>query len=130
MALKTEKPPEAPPAPPETTVLELAMYKKYTWQGTTYEGGKPYRFRNADALRLMSERDHDRPIWKVHRPVRRKEVIADEIVDATMVQVNPPMDEFGAVIVAKEPSKRIDIGDDSEIQDILSQVSTEGDVTV
>jgi len=45
MALKTEKIEKSPePAvKPDTTVLELALYTQYTWQGETYEKGKPYR---------------------------------------------------------------------------------------
>lgn len=58
MALKTERA-EAPakPANDGTTILELALYKIYTWGANTYEAGKPYRFRNADAMQLMSEQD-------------------------------------------------------------------------
>jgi hypothetical protein len=111
--------------PPTTTVLELALYKKYTWQGTTYDAGKPYRFRNQDAMILLAEHDTGRPVWKIWRPAPPKEAPKNEVQDATSVQAQLPIEEPGVTL----PPRRIDVGDDSEIADILT-VSNEGDVTV
>lgn len=133
MALKTAaKKPASPPVPEsETTVLELALYKIYTWGDTTYEKGKPYRFRNADALRLLAEQDLGRPVWKIYQPPRKKEAPKNEIVDATSVSVGPEQDEFGdQTAPIPLPEKRIDVGSDDEIEDILNRPDGNEDVTV
>jgi len=135
MALKSaEKPEEAPAvANPHanTTVLELALYKIYTWQGVTYERGKPYRFKNSDAMILLGEHDHGRPVWRIYTPPTKKSAPRNEIVDATRVQAQLPVDEFGTVLVAPDTTKkRIDVGTDDEISDILSRPDDGGDVTV
>lgn len=127
MALKTSEKADAPAAP-ETAVLELALYTQYTWQGVTYEKGKPYRFKLADAIQLMSEQDHGRPIWRKYRPPHIKQKAMEEVVDATMVQAPPSADEFGTLVATKD-QKRIEVGDDSEIADILNRDGG-GDVTV
>jgi hypothetical protein len=124
MALRTEQ----KPANDDTTVLELALYKIFMWQDRKFEAGKPYRFKNADAIMLMGERDHDRPIWKLYRPPVVRQATQPVVVDATAVQVTAPLNEFGEPV--NKDQKRIDIGDDSEISDILEQASSEGDVTV
>jgi hypothetical protein len=126
MALRTER---QKTSTDETTVLELALYKIFTWQDRKFEAGKPYRFRNEDAIVLMGERDHDRPIWKLYRPPVVRQSTQPVIVDATSIQPTPPMNEFGEPVTPKE-QKRIEIGDDSEISDILEQAGSEGDVTV
>ena len=129
MALKTEKTdvsPEATKAAPvqATTVLELAMYKMYTWGGVTYEAGKPYRFRSQDAMMLLSETDMDRPIWKIYQQPKAKQVPKNEVVDATSAHASLPVEELGGV-----PSeKRLEVGSDDEIADILNP--SDGDVTV
>jgi hypothetical protein len=134
MALKTEKADAPPVAPPDTTVLELALYKIYTWGNITYEGGKPYRFKNSDAMVLLSERDTDRPVWKIHKPTRTKQAPKNEIVDATSISAPVPVDEFGTPTLGKPLTtpvkKRIDVGTDDEIADILSRPDESGDVTV
>jgi hypothetical protein len=128
MALKTEKTetkaPEQPVAPPQTTVLELALYKQYTWQGETYEKGKPYRFRSVDAMKLLAEQDTGRPVWKLYQAPKPRQAPVNEVVDATNVQAGPP--ELPVVTL---PSRRIDVGTDDEIKDILGADSG-GDVTV
>jgi len=138
MALKTEKTdvsvetkPQPTAPPPATTVLELALYKIYTWGGVTYEGGKPYRFNNIDAMRLLAEQDMERPVWKIHQPAKPKQAPKNEIVDATRNRVTNPVDELVETIPATIPSpKRIDVGNDSEIADILAKTEDSGDVTV
>jgi hypothetical protein len=125
MALKTERQVETRP-PSDTAVLELALYKKYTWGTTTYEAGKPYRFRHQDAMVLLSEQDTGRPIWRLYTPERPKVVPSNEPQDKTWVQALPPVENLS---VTPPPAKRIEIGDDSEIADIL-QTTSEGDVTV
>ncbi len=126
MALKTEKTEaaatkEAPkaavakePAVKEepTVVLELALYTNYTWNGFTYKKGEAYRFRQTDAMALLSEQDHNRPIWKQYTPPKKRKAAQQEIVDSTRVSAAPRGP-------AEEPNKRIDVGDDSELGDIL-----------
>ena len=136
MALKTEKPPEASVVAspmPNTTVLELALYKIYTWGPNTYEKGKPYRFKNSDAMILLAEHDLDRPVWKIYKPERPKQVVKPEIVDATMIAAPIQVDSLGEPLtpVGKLPPKRIDVGTDNEIADILNRPDdSSGDVTV
>lgn len=136
MALKqSEQKTESLPAtavPANTTVLELALYKIYTWGNITYEQGKPYRFKNSDAMILLSERDFDRPIWKIHKPQRPKQAPRNDVVDATMISAPVPVDEFGASVLGApdKEKKRIDVGTDDEIADILTRPDDSGDVTV
>lgn len=136
MALKaaTEKLTEAKPQSPvaqQTTVLELALYKIYTWGGVTYEKGKPYRFKNSDAMVLLAEQDTGRPVWRLYRPEKPKQAPKNEIVDATNIKAPTPLDEFGTPLsVAALEQKRIDVGDDSEIADIIGKEDSSGDVTV
>jgi len=130
MALKTERA-EAPAKPNDgTTILELALYKIYTWGANTYEQGKPYRFKNADAMQLMSEQDLGRPVWKIYRPVKVREVQKVEVMDATSVTASLPVED--PTVLRPDPkAKRIDVGSDDEIQDILKNVGDDsGDVTV
>jgi hypothetical protein len=129
MALKTEtkpatEPAAQPQAQPQTTVLELALYTQYTWGGETYEKGKPYRFRSVDAMKLLAETDTGRPVWKLYQAPKPRQAPKNEIMDATGVQVTVP----GEPINVPPAAKRIDIGSDDEIQDILKNEG--GDVTV
>ena len=126
MALKTKA---ESPSLSETTVLELALYQIYTWQFNTYEKGKPYRFRNSDAMILLSEQDLGRPIWRLYRPPLKKQTPKAEIVDATQVVASLPVEEpmFGTL---NKEQRRIEIGDDSEIADLLPKDDSSGDVTV
>ena len=132
MALKTDKAAEAPvkASTEGTTILELALYKIYTWGANTYEQGKPYRFRNADAMLLLSEQDLGRPVWKIHRPMKPREAPKTEIVDATSITALLPVED--PLTLRPDPKiKRIDVGSDDEIQDILNAVTDDsGDVTV
>lgn len=134
MALKTSKSdsgvstPEAP-SQPETVILELALYKIYTWRGIRYEEGKPYRFKASDAMILLAEHDVGRPVWRLYRPEKPKVAPKKEIVDATAVHVPLPIEDPLVLTDANAPQKRIDIGDESEIADIVGQVD-DGNVTV
>lgn len=132
MALKTKEPPvEVPATPVGTTILELALYKIYTWGNESYHQGHPYRFRNEDAMRLLAENDLGRPIWKIYRPPPPRVTPKNEVIDATGVQATLPSDEpiFGNPVAEKK--KRIDVGTDEEIQDILNRPeSDEGNITV
>lgn len=133
MAFKTAEKAEAPVVTnpiANTTVLELSLYTKYTWGNVTYEKGKPYRFKNSDAMVLLGERDTDRPIWKMYHAPAAKRAPRNEVVDATMINAPVPVDEFGQSVMSLPASKRIEIGDDSEIADILNQQDGSGDVTV
>lgn len=130
MALKTEKKAEVPDEPvPTTTVLELALYKVYTWGLNTYEQGKPYRFKNSDAMVLLAEQDTGRPVWKLYRKPVPKQAPKTEVVDATMVHAPVPVEEFVLKANGTVGPKRIEIGDDSEIADILP-VDSSDNVTV
>lgn len=116
-------------------MLELALYKIYTWGAMTYEAGKPYRFRNADAMILLAEQDLGRPIWKLWRKPVPKAAPKNEPVDVTMVHAPIPVNELGEVSTAPvgaPADKRIDVGDDSEIADILQKDRPDSseDVTV
>jgi len=123
MALKTEKVEKTPePVKPNTTVLELAMYTQYTWQGETYEKGKPYRFKTEDAMQLLAETDTGRPIWKLYQAPKPRVAPKNEVVDATGVKAGT----LDAAMGMPPASRRIDVGDDSEIKDILEG----GDITV
>lgn len=110
MALKNEKKTE------EELVLELALYSVYNRGGQMYEKGKQYRFNKDTAISLLSERDHGRPIWQIYKPVKRV-VRTEAPVDATKVEVTV------VEPIPGEPQKRIDIGDDSEIADVLENVT-------
>jgi len=127
MALKTEKTVDASAPPPvsrvETTVLELALYKNYTWGNITYEKGKPYRFRNSDAMILLGEHDTGRPIWRIYQKPIPRQAPRNEIVDATSITAPLPIEEPGGL----KTEKRIDVGTDDEIADILNR---DGDITV
>lgn len=134
MALKTGE--TLPPAPPnvETVLLELTMYNHYTWGGVTYERGTAYKFRRDDAMLLMSEMDHGRPIWRQFRPIKPKGQPRMPIVDSTevkAVRTRTSLEE--ASHLGTNTGKRIEVGTDDEIADILNvpdDSDLSGDVTV
>lgn len=138
MALKTvskKSEPAAAPAPvEETALLELSLYTNYTWRGVTYEKGKPYRFRTNDAMTLMSELDHGRPVWKLYRPPLKKTQVVPDVVDATEIRTETAGEELMGVDPTTVKPKRIDVGTDDEIKDILDRVGADeedaGNVTV
>jgi hypothetical protein len=104
------------PGPAEDDIiLELELYTNYTIQAQTYTKGIPYRFRRADALRLLAERDNNRPVWRIYRPpavVREKKF---EIVDATRHTMPVEVETVQGL-----PTQRLDVGTDEEIADILT----------
>ncbi|PWT89298.1 MAG: hypothetical protein C5B54_09120 [Acidobacteria bacterium] len=126
---KETTPPSAPVLPEETVLFELALYTHYTWRGETYRKGDVYKFKRADAMVLLAEQDAGRPIWQVHRPKKVRAPKELVVQDATKVVVAPPQEpSFGST---PERPKRIDVGDDTEIADILNRPDTEtGNVTV
>ena len=126
MALKTK---EDKPVQSDTTVLELALYTQYTWLGTTFVKGKPYRFKNADAMQLLSEQDYGRPVWSLYRPPTKAAAAMNSVVDATNITVPEP-DEEPLPGTLDTGRKRIEVGTDDEIADILGKVEDEGNVTV
>lgn len=68
-----EKPPK-PPNPSEYTRLELVLYETYTvgfnappvGVVTQFRKGNIYIFEPEDALILLEQTDHGRPVWKLH----------------------------------------------------------------
>lgn len=140
MALKTTSAVKAPAPPADDTVLlELAFYKRLTRQRTTYVSGQPYRFKREDAYRLLAELDHQRPIWRIFqpKPVVRKAVdgtVEQPVVDATHLSVERKAEPiFGSEAVMVTPKgKRIEVGTDDEISDILNapDEASPDDVTV
>lgn len=118
MALKNEVKTDGV-TPIETVLLELALYTNYTWKGSTFEKGKAYRFKRVDAMQLLTETDFGRPVWKIYRAPVQKAAPKESIIDATSVEVQNIAEPIHGI-----EQKSISVGDDSEIQDIL------GDVTV
>lgn len=124
-----EKPAEAAP----TTLLELALYTHYTWGGVTYEKGTAYRFAQQDAMALLGELDCGRPIWRQYTPPRKKVPTVMPVVDSTEVRaVRSRQSLEEAALRGGTPVKRIEVGTDEEIADILNQPDGDaaGDVTV
>lgn len=121
MALKTpDNKPIAAPAE-DVMLLELALYSRYTLKKNTYIGGQVYRFKRADAMQLLAEMDHGRPIWRQWRkPVAKKQTATTQVVDATAISVDR-VGEPPTGLVPDDPSKRIDVGTDEEIADILNK---------
>ena len=99
MALKTEKPPEASVAAspmPNTTVLELALYKIYTWG--------PNHLRKGQAVSVQECRCHDAAVragsgtarcGRFTSPTVQAKPRSTEIVDATMIAAPIPVDMSG-----------------------------------
>jgi hypothetical protein len=135
MALKQETPKAQPaddtlPIPDDTVLLELAMYTNYTWGGNTYEQGQAYRFKRSEAMILLSEHDLGRAIWQIHRPARPKQTPKNLVVDATEVTAIRTRQSIEQVLKGTPTQKRIDVGTDDEIADILARDGGAGDVTV
>jgi len=131
MALKT--PDNKPMTPPsdDAMLLELALYTRYTRKKNTYIGGQVYRFKRADALQLLTEMDLGRPIWKQWRkPTPKKQTATSTVVDATAISIERIGEPISG-LVPDDPAKRIDVGTDEEIADILNKPETSPeDVTV
>lgn len=115
MALKSA--PEKTASTPDTLHLQLALYSNYTVGQTTYVKDVVYKFTREQAVQLLQEQDHGRPVWKIYRkPTPRAKDLAP--VDATKMVMATPQEPIHGVEVP--PVTRIDVGDDSEIQDIIN----------
>jgi hypothetical protein len=106
------------------------MYTNYTWRGQTFHKGKAYRFTRADAMECLSERDCDRPIWKMFKKPVPKVVQETTEVDATHINDVVEAQPDGVRIDPKR--QRIEIGTDEELQaeGILPPADDGGNVTV
>jgi hypothetical protein len=113
----------APLSAEDTVTLELELYQNYTIHGEVYTKGTPYRFLRADAMHLLAERDLNRPVWRIYRPAPVIREKVTEVVDATRRTV--PTEFVHGVPLE---TRRIEVGDDSEIADILT--SDDENVTV
>lgn len=102
-----------------TVVLELALYKHYTWGKDTYVQNQPYRFSQDVALRLLRETDAGRQVWKQYTPKPVKRVVRPVVEDATHVTV--PIMDMSDVEIGADPNKRIEVGTDDEIRDVLTR---------
>jgi hypothetical protein len=122
MALKTPDNKPLPTAPSDTTMLlELALYSRYTRKKNTYIGGQVYRFKREDAMQLLTDTDAGRPIWRMWRkPAPKKQTATTTVMDATAISVER-IGEPPSGLVPDEPGKRIDVGSDEEISDILNR---------
>jgi len=108
----------------ETVLLELALYTNYNWHGTIFQKGKAYKFNKSDAINLLGQQDHaERQIWKRYAPpvrIRKKE----EVLDATQVDMTASTeDAYPDGLKSVEPKKRIEVGTDDEIADVLAEVA-------
>lgn len=135
MALKTPAVPAEPPVPVVPTVLlELALYTNYTRSGTVYEKGTAYKFTQEDALALLGEEDFGRPIWRRYQPPKPKRKAQMPIVDSTEVRAvrsRQSLEEAAYQGANPPQAKRITVGTDEEIADILNRPEDlSGDVTV
>lgn len=125
MSLKTEKKSEAQAQPQDTIILELALYTNYTFRGIQFQKGVQYKFKREDALNLLSERDAERPVWKIYRPKLVK-VERPKIEDQTAIEVPPPAEPIPGT-----PPARLDIGTEEELAEILADKGDAADnVTV
>jgi hypothetical protein len=75
-------------------------------------------------MRLLAERDNNRPVWRIYRPAVVVKEKKYEIVDATRHSVPVATEPIHGI---PDPTHRIDVGDDAEIADILND---EDNVTV
>ncbi len=117
MAISTKTASEkAEIAKPSTVVLELVKLSRYVRQDILYEKGIPYRFTTEQAAVLFEEMDEVTgvPLWKHYKSPAQKMVVQREMV---------PADMTGKAVDAPDMSggegKRLEIGDDSEIAELL-----------
>jgi hypothetical protein len=116
-----------------TLMLELALYKRYHWKGALYEAGVIYKVSREQAVEMLQEEDSGRPIWKVHRKVEKEstrpklKLDEDGAVDLSKFDLDKP-DTLPLGEEHKKP-KRIDIGNDDEIADLLVEKTGE-DTTI
>jgi hypothetical protein len=121
MALNSKIKPEETQVQDDTILLELTMYNNFTIGETTYEKGKPYRFTQKVALRLLAEQDMGRPVWKQFvAPVEARAPKAVVVEDRTKIEI-PQEIEPDPAASNSGSTKRIEIGDESELADILNK---------
>jgi hypothetical protein len=107
--------------------LELAIYKRYTRGGLLYESDKFYNFTAEQASILLQETEDNtgRPIWRRYKAGQQKVVtqVVNEKkgVDATGDKIVP--DQRDAEDLEAMGLKKIEIGSDDEISDILQNVN-------
>jgi hypothetical protein len=126
-----EPEPKDPKGPREepTILLELALYQHYRMNDVNYDKGIPYRFRTIEALQLLGVTDFSRPVWRLYQPPAqsRKKTPAELIKDATEVRLPEQVEPIHGV---DSSTRRIDVGTDDEIADILNRPDDAGNVTV
>lgn len=114
--------------------LCLAVYSRYHRGGVLYEKDIPYNFTEAQADILLEEVEDgsETPIWKRYK--RKSEVTRVQVeANGDLIPVDmtdSKVVELGAVD-ENAASKRIDIGDDSELLELLGKDgAAEAGVTV
>jgi hypothetical protein len=116
---------QALPQSVPTLTLTLNMYKNYSRNGVQYKAGVQYKFKRDSAMVLLEETDAGRPVWKIWRaPVVRKATATQ--VDQSAVEIQPIV-ESDPVVADAVAAKKIEIGGEDEIEDLLSRPD---DVTV
>jgi hypothetical protein len=119
---KTAPAAAAAPEPVRKVALCLAIYQRYHRAGQLFEAGIPYNFTEEQAETLLEEVEDgsENPIWKRYKrksEVQRVQVEANgDLIPVDMTA--SVVKELGAVD-ENAPSKRIEIGDDSELAEIL-----------
>lgn len=118
MAIKVSK--QDAVAPEATVVLDLAVYERYNRLGELYEKGVGYVFSQEQANVLLAEQEADSgsPVWKIY--------VSKKAAEVERAPREPePVDKTRAVVEVLESeempgkTRRIDIGDDSEIEELL-----------
>jgi hypothetical protein len=125
MALEKKTAEQAAEPVDTSIVLELQLYTTYNYHGVIFEKSKPYRFKREDAMNLLSEMDSNRQVWKMYRPAAKKAEVVPVVQDKTKMDIPDEVTELG-----ENQPRRNEIGDDSEIADILDKVNSEGDVEI
>lgn len=125
----------AAPAEQPKILLELATYERYNRLGVLYvrhtDDGRPqvYSFTPAQAAILLQEVDEvdQRPIWR--RPLKRltpqqraEQAMRPAVFDATRDRVKTIETDDTARLGLDNTVRRIEDGDDSEIQDVIAGV--------
>lgn len=111
----------APQAEPKTVTLELAIYKRYNRGGHLYVAEEAYEFYEPQALILLRETEEStgRPLWRRYKPKVEVQVAPPGhkvIVSALQDGVRQEADHDEI-----NPVRRIDIGADEDLSDILGE---------
>jgi hypothetical protein len=107
------------PAAPATVDLELVLYARYYRGSALYEREQAYRFTAEQAEILLAEVEDNtgRPVWKRYKPkpvVQQPNSGIKNVVNAQNFDVKHLADTE-----QQFTGQRINVGDDSEIADIL-----------